>query len=114
EAVDMDRALAAAGDEGFALEADEVADVDLLVEEVVGLVADVALAQVALDAAADVAEVEEGGLAHVAAREHAAGDAYGGALGDVAGNELRAQAAGVVGDLELAAEGRDAAFLQFL
>jgi hypothetical protein len=65
--------LAGAGEEGFALDADPVAAVEAL--PCGGLfLAEILDADVALDRAEHVAELEEHGLAHVAQRGDAAGD----------------------------------------
>ena len=76
--VERQRELAAAaGRHRRALDADDVADVEVD-EELVGLRAEQVLAGVELDLAAAVAEVEEAGLAVAAAADDPAGDAVAG------------------------------------
>ena len=72
EHLHMDGVLASFGHESLASHTDEVADVDLMNEERVGFLADITLAQVALDASRDVADVKERRLAHLTPGQNAA------------------------------------------
>ena len=78
--VDLDGGFADLGGEGFALDADPVAEVEEF-EDLEGFVADDFGVEEALDAAVDVGDVEEVGFAHVAMGDDAAGDADGGFFG---------------------------------
>ena len=99
--------LAGACEKRLALDAEPVAAVEAL--PCGGLfLAEILDADVALDRAEHVAELEEHGLAHVAQRGDAAGDLHLFAL-----REIRAQLAGRGGHLETRAEGIDAEFAQF-
>ena len=81
--------LAGLGAEQRARHADEIAEVEML-EDVELLVAQHILLRVNLDAPALVADVNEHGLAHVAMRGDAAGDAKPRAFGQRAGFEAGA------------------------
>ena len=72
----VDADLARLGAENDALDANDVAEVEVL-ELFVGFLADIVAADVDLDLAVAVQHVGEAGLAHHAARHHAAGDGNG-------------------------------------
>ncbi len=73
---DADRQLAAFGHMEDAVDADQIADVEFL-DPPEGLLAELVATRVGLDRAADVADVEEGGLAVAALAGHPAPDAVG-------------------------------------
>ena len=77
--MDADGELAHPGEEGRPLDADDVADVELL-EQGERLVADLALADEELDLAGTVAQVGEDRLAHAAAGSQPSGDDHFGAV----------------------------------
>ena len=99
--------FAGAGEEGFALDADPVAAVEAL--PCGGLFfGEILDADVALDRAEHVAELEEHGLAHVAQGDDAAGDFH--LLGFL---EIRAEFGGSGGNLEARTVGIDAEIAEF-
>ena len=107
EGVRLDGGLAGARAEQGPGDADEVREVEVL-EDVEGVVAEGLLLGVHLDAAGDVLEVHELGLAHVAVGGDAAGDADGRALLKGAVLEGLAGGAAARAGRELVAEGIDA------
>ena len=99
--------LAGAGEERFALDADPVAAVEAL--PCGGLLfGEILDADVALDRAEHIAELEEDGFAHVAQGGDAAGDFH--LLGFL---EIRAEFGGSGGDFETGTVGIDAQIAQF-
>lgn len=105
----MDGALAFFRDEGLPHNTDEITDIDKIIEQRVGIVAHIALAQVALNASGDVADVKEAGLAHHTAGEHTTRHAHVQSF-----DEVCLQSPRIVTDLKLATKGCDATFLKLV